>query len=324
MLEYLFGDHFAVYSVFVAGASDTLESAIVNWLGRVSSLQRARYGACMVKPAVFIGSSTEGLEFARAVRAQLDPDAEVTLWNDEGTFKLGDTFIESLINALPRFDFAILMLTPDDLVAGRNQERFGPRDNVIFELGLFMSRLGRSRTFIVHQSNTDIKIPSDLSGVSTARYAWPREDGNHGSAVGAASDSIRRAIRELGFSDAKAAVAIGNIRNRQDSQEARLVSQENQIRSLQFSLANIVTSFEVDKLIGLASDAPFTCRYSDDLYNELKHLRAIGFVANYPDKGLGAIREQFSKRSIQFDLKSFFFITEQGSEYMRLRAEVLR
>ena len=90
--------------------------------GRVTVLLR------MAKPAVFIGSSTEGLEFARAVRSQLDPDAEVTLWNDEGTFKLGETFIESLINALPRFDFAILLLTPDDLIASRSQDRFGPRD----------------------------------------------------------------------------------------------------------------------------------------------------------------------------------------------------
>jgi len=278
----------------------------------------------VANPAVFIGSSTEGLEFARAVRAQLDPDAEVTLWNDEGTFKLGDTFIESLINALPRFDFAILMLTPDDLIASRNQDRFGPRDNVIFELGLFMSRLGRSRTFIVHQSSTDLKIPSDLSGVSTARYAWPREDGNHVAAVGAACDSIRRAIRDLGLSDAKAAAAISNLINRQDHQEARLVSQENQIRSLQVSLANIVTPFEVDKLNGLASEAPFMCHYSDDLYNELKHLRAIGFVANHPNKGLRAIRDEFGKHNTQFDLKSFFFITEQGGEYMRLRTEVLR
>src|SRR5262245_27745228 len=89
------------------------------------------------KPSLFIGSSTEGLEFARAARSLLAKDAETTIW-DEGFFGLGSTFIETLINSLARFDFALLVLTPDDLVASRKDETLGPRDNVIFELGLFM------------------------------------------------------------------------------------------------------------------------------------------------------------------------------------------
>src|SRR5437667_2021442 len=120
----------------------------------------------MAKPSVFIGSSSEGLNFARAARSLLGNDAEITIWN-EGFFGLGNTFIETLVNSLPRFDFAILVLTPDDLVNSRDVESFGPRDNVLFELGLFMGRLGRSRTFILHQSNSRVKIPSDLSGVTT-------------------------------------------------------------------------------------------------------------------------------------------------------------
>ena len=94
----------------------------------------------MAKPSLFIGSSTEGLEFARALRSLLAHDAEVTLWN-EGFFSLGNTFIETLVNSLPRFDFAVLVMTPDDLVNSRNSESLGPRDNVLFELGLFMGRL---------------------------------------------------------------------------------------------------------------------------------------------------------------------------------------
>jgi predicted nucleotide-binding protein len=127
----------------------------------------------MAKPSVFIGSSSEGLEFARAVRVLLTQDAEVTVWN-EGLFRPGSTFIETLVNALPRFDFAILVLTPDDLVHSREVEMLSPRDNVLFELGLFMGRLGRSRTFMLHQSHAKLKIPSDLSGVTTATYEWPR------------------------------------------------------------------------------------------------------------------------------------------------------
>ena len=50
----------------------------------------------MNKPALFVGSSSEGLDLARAVRALLDEDAEVTLWK-EGLFDIGSTFIDSLI-----------------------------------------------------------------------------------------------------------------------------------------------------------------------------------------------------------------------------------
>src|SRR5690242_8595998 len=132
----------------------------------------------MSKPSVFIGSSTEGLEFARAARSLLDRDSEITMWN-EGFFALGSIFIETLINELPRFDFAILVLTPDDLVHSREIATFGPRDNVVFELGLFMGSLGRRRTFLLCPANAKVKIPTDLSGLTTAAFEWPRADRSH-------------------------------------------------------------------------------------------------------------------------------------------------
>ena len=122
----------------------------------------------MTKPSVFVGSSTEGLEFARAIRGHLQSDAEVTLWN-EGPFRIGPTLIENLINSLVNFDFAILVLTPDDLLKVRGDEHLSPRDNIIFELGLFMGHLGRSRTFIVHQADPIIKLPTDISGMRALR-----------------------------------------------------------------------------------------------------------------------------------------------------------
>ena len=149
------------------------------------------------RTSVFVGSSSEGVEFARAVRASLEQDAEVTLW-EEGVFEVGQTFVESLTQALSRFDFAVLVLTPDDVVQSRSTALSGPRDNVIFELGLFMGKLGRGRTFILQQSDSSLKIPSDLSGVTTAIYHWPRGDKNYRAAVATACDSIRDKIRSLG------------------------------------------------------------------------------------------------------------------------------
>ncbi len=149
------------------------------------------------RSSIFVGSSSEGVEFARAVRSALESDAEVTVW-DEGVFELGQTFVESLTQALSHFDFAVLVLTPDDVVQSRSAELSSPRDNVIFELGLFMGKLGRGRTFILQRSHSDLKVPSDLSGITTAQYYWPRTDGNYRAAVATACDSIRRTIRSLG------------------------------------------------------------------------------------------------------------------------------
>ena len=272
----------------------------------------------MVKPSLFIGLSSEGLEFARAVRTSLTDDAEITLWN-EGFFGLGNTFIETLVTALPRFDFALLVLTPDDLLESRAAEMFSPRDNVLFELGLFMGRLGRARTFILHQRSPAPKIPSDLAGVTTATYEWPRQDMNYVAAVGPACDSVRRALRELGLSPEKTTHAIGQLNSRQDRQQEELAQQQSQIRSLQVALQGIVTQYEFDKLVGLNNDQTFFCYYSEDLFGELKRLRAMGLIRNYDGTGLSEIRRSYKDRNEQFDLKRFFYITPAGQEYLALR-----
>ena len=178
----------------------------IRW-PHVTTLAGPQMNDLTPKPALFIGSSSEGLDFARAIRSLLAPDAEVTLWN-EGFFLVGNTFIESLVNGLSRFDFATVVLTPDDLVASRDLTSFSPRDNALFELGLFMGRLGRERTFVVRPHGDGVKIPSDLAGLTTAPYDWPRGDRNHKAAVGPACDSIREMIRSLGFSEARVSTQV--------------------------------------------------------------------------------------------------------------------
>jgi hypothetical protein len=69
------------------------------------------------KPALFIGSSSEGLDFARAVRSLLAQDAEVTLWN-EGFFLVGDTFIDSLVNPQPFGDYGARPVVSGLLASG--------------------------------------------------------------------------------------------------------------------------------------------------------------------------------------------------------------
>jgi hypothetical protein len=149
------------------------------------------------KPTVFIGSSTEGLKFARAARSALNQDAKIRIWN-EGPFSdnLGSTFIETLLKLTDEFDFAILVLTPDEQVVSRDVLSGGARDNVVFELGLFMSHLGRQRTFVLRDKG--VKLLSDLSGVNVSTFAPDSDGRDFKTEVAAACDGIRDAIQKLG------------------------------------------------------------------------------------------------------------------------------
>lgn len=234
------------------------------------------------KPTLFVGSSSEGLDVARAVRALLAEDAEVTLWN-EGFFIITDTFIESLVNALPRFDFAALVLTPDDLTTSRQTSTFSPRDNVLFELELFMGRLGRSRTFVIRPRGERIKIPSDLAGLNTALYDWDRSDRPYQAAVGSACDGIRETIRDLGFSDTKVNRQIRAVQDEQVRQRGDLQT------ILRFLLENFVSEYEVMQLRKLASGEPFPFTRSDSFEGELRRLLSLGLIARKPGRGIGSL-----------------------------------
>lgn len=121
------------------------------------------------KPKLFIGSSSEGIQIANYLQLCLRSVCDVTVWN-QGVFGVGQQILNSLIDAAKTHDFAVLVLTPDDRLISRNKQYAAARDNVIFELGLFIGALGQDRTFIVHREDSPPKIPTDLSGIVTARY----------------------------------------------------------------------------------------------------------------------------------------------------------
>lgn len=151
------------------------------------------------RSSVFIGSSAEGLKVAKALQVLLDHSCEVTIWS-QGVFGLGQGSLESLVNALDQYDFAILVLTADDLVTSRESSSAAPRDNVLFELGLFIGGLGRARTYIVYDRTEKLKLPSDLAGVAAATFE-PHASGNAVAALGAAATQIEDQIARLGVRD---------------------------------------------------------------------------------------------------------------------------
>lgn len=122
----------------------------------------------MELPTVFIGSSTTALPTAEAVKTALKAVAEPVIWNDESVFGLGAGTLESLIDALDRFDYAVLLMTPDDLMAHSGQPVYKPRDNIMIEFGLFVGALGRDRAVAMRPFHEPIHIPTDLAGVTVA------------------------------------------------------------------------------------------------------------------------------------------------------------
>lgn len=122
------------------------------------------------EPAIFIGSSSEGLKVAECIRNYLSRYHVVPmLWTD-GVFECSKTAIETLTNITKEVDFAIIVLTDDDITKSRKKFFTSPRDNAIFELGLFMGAISRERTYIIAPKGINIKIPTDLLGLTMLEY----------------------------------------------------------------------------------------------------------------------------------------------------------
>ena len=151
----------------------------------------------LVKPRVFVGSSTESVSVAYAVQQNLDHDAEVTVWQ-QGIFDLTANTLESLVKALDKADFGIFVFAPNDGLRLRKRSYTAIRDNVVFEMGLFIGKLGQKRTFfVVPDGVKDLRIPTDLLGVTPGRYNPKRKDKNLQAALGPFCDQARTQIKKL-------------------------------------------------------------------------------------------------------------------------------
>jgi predicted nucleotide-binding protein len=149
------------------------------------------------RPLMFLGCSTESLKVAQEIQLGLKhEDVEVVLWTD-GVFGPSGFPLDDLLKTVNESDFAVFVFSPDDEVVSRGQDYNAPRDNTIFELGLFMGKLERSRTFVVKENNTDVKIPTDLLGITLLTYIH-REGGNLTRAVAPVCTELKKVIGGLG------------------------------------------------------------------------------------------------------------------------------
>ena len=142
----------------------------------------------MNKPRIFLGSSGKQANMLQALTAGLSDVAHVEPWT--AVFNPGVSTLERLVELTREVDFAAFLFAQDDwtAVGGQISEdgQASPRDNVVFEAGLFGGALGMRRTFILHANGA--KLPTDLLGLTCVRY--------DGSTPDAEIDSICRKIRD--------------------------------------------------------------------------------------------------------------------------------
>lgn len=80
----------------------------------------------------------------------------------------GRTIIEKFTDYAD-VSFAVVLLSPDDLAYPKDKTpddaKYRARQNVIFELGYFLGKLGRKNVTVIYRKTTDFEIPNDYSGV---------------------------------------------------------------------------------------------------------------------------------------------------------------
>ncbi|WP_445372191.1 TIR domain-containing protein [Methylomonas sp. HW2-6] len=152
----------------------------------------------MRKPRLFIASSVESLPIAEAVNVNLDHEFEITLWKN-GTFKLSSSTVDDLVEKSSFVDFALFIFAPDDISEIRSRKEHVVRDNVIFEMGLFVGAIGKSRSFILKPRGIDMHLPTDLLGVTPADYDAGRSDGDLVSSTNRACSLIKSEVERLGL-----------------------------------------------------------------------------------------------------------------------------
>jgi hypothetical protein len=145
-----------------------------------------------VKPRIFLGSSGKQATLLEAIARGLEEVADVEPWTT--TFNPGRGTLERLVELSREVDFAAFVFAQDDWTTTDASEsgQASPRDNVVFEAGLFGGALGIRRTFILHAN--DSKLPTDLLGLTAVRY-----DPAGGEAeIDAINEKLRRAIETEG------------------------------------------------------------------------------------------------------------------------------
>jgi hypothetical protein len=147
-----------------------------------------------MKPRIFLGSSGKQKKLLDALTRGLAEVAEVEPWTS--VFNPGVSTLDRLVELTREVDFAAFVFAQDDWTTNASDEagqgQASPRDNVVFEAGLFGGALGMRRTFILHAKGA--KLPTDLLGMTAVRYP----DALTPTDIREVNQKLRKAIEDEG------------------------------------------------------------------------------------------------------------------------------
>jgi len=224
-----------------------------------------------VKPHIFIGSSSQAKIVAEAIQYSLRDVAQGQPWT-QNVFEQTEPFLTSLLNEAEKADFAILVMTPDDFVKVRDQAVWVPRDNVIFELGLFLGKLGPNRTFVVLQESGETpKLPTGLLGVTFSLFKKV-SDADIEREIQSACFPIAQKVRQYG------------LRTNNQSGELLITRERLTEPELRLRWNDIEKRCQEDLLIAGWSCANVISPKTRDLFKELcESKRSVRLLVLHPD-----------------------------------------
>jgi hypothetical protein len=155
----------------------------------------------MKKTSIFIASSTRAQPLALQLKERLrfhgKDKADLRLWWDN-ILTLGKTTLLGLTDECQKSDFAIVLLTEDDVLVKKDTEHLSPRDNCIFELGLFTGALGPDpeRVFLITSTKKGA-LPSDVDGITYVPIIDQRVPGSDDELTDDCKDSLDDAARKI-------------------------------------------------------------------------------------------------------------------------------
>jgi hypothetical protein len=132
-----------------------------------------------MKRKLFVGSSSgSGLEIAKKVAAHVESNCgewiECDIWDRGNIFGINSSFLDSLLRASQRYHYGMFVATKDDPTVKKGSSIVEPRDNVIFEMGLFLGSMGVSRSFLLVEKGAE--LPTDFQGITVPQFSIEDEE----------------------------------------------------------------------------------------------------------------------------------------------------
>lgn len=158
-------------------------------------------------PRLFIASSREALDVAEAINIKLEGAARIKQWDN--AFDLSSMTLPALVQRANDTEFAVFVFHKDDQTIIRGNSYSTVRDNVLFELGLFIGALGVEKCFVLIPRSVEgeFRLPTDLAGLTLTTYDDSIED--MVDAVATSCAKVKQAIRKALGEEAAVALQSG-------------------------------------------------------------------------------------------------------------------